>query len=221
VALTTYFWGAYPGYDIKAVLPRDDDAVVDCMVRAVAGALPARSSALVVAVDGNAYRVAAGTESLAFDIFGQWAAHLLAQWWRDALLVAVPHLSCTEFARSSSRSRLADATASHLPQELNVAAAPILAFKARIPLAASHDHIAMQRELKCAVQTLTGQTVVLVSDVCVSGADIIACAHFLRNLGAEVGLGLCLAKLVQAQHPSPLRVAPEDIENQRTSSPHE
>ena len=55
---------------------------------------------------------------------------------------------------------------------------------------------------------------VLVSDVCASGADIVACAHFLRNLGAEVGLSLCLAKSAQSQHPSPLQVAPEDIETQ-------
>jgi len=214
MALTTYFWGAYPANEIKTACLRDDDVIVDCMVRAVAGALPARSSALVAAVDGNTYRVAAGTESLAFDIFGQWAAHLLAQWWRDALLVAVPHLSSTEFARSSSRSRLADATVRYLPPELNIAAAPILAFKAPIPLAIGHDQIAMQRELKCAVQTLTGRSVVLVSDVCASGADIVACAHFLRNLGAEVGLSLCLAKSAQSQHPNPLQVAPEDIETQ-------
>ena len=220
MALATYFWGAYAAYDFDVVPPRDDDVIVDCMVRAVMGTLPARSSALVTAVDGNTYRVAAGTEFLAFDIFGQWAAHLLAQWWQDALLVAVPYLNQTEFGRSSSRLRLADAAASHMPRELNISVAPILAFKAPIPLASSHDQIAIQSELTCAVQTLTGRIVILVIDICTSGADLIACAHFLRNLGAEVGLALCLAKSVQLQHASPLQVAPEDIESQLSFLSH-
>ncbi len=173
---------------------------------------------MVTALDGVTYRVAAGSEQLAFNIFGQWGAQVIGQW-RNTLLVAVPASSHTVFTVPFTGSRLADAVAVRLPKESNVRAAPILAFKAPMPRASAgesggRDKVAIQNGLKCSVETLSGQLIVLIDDVCTSGAHLRACADFLRGLGANVDIALCLARTVQSQHPSPLNVQPEDIEDQ-------
>jgi predicted amidophosphoribosyltransferase len=74
------------------------------------------------------------------------------------------------------------------------------------------DKVALQNGLMSAVESLSGQSVVLIDDVCTSGAHLIACANFLRAQGASVSTALCLARTVNAQHPTPLQLAPEDVE---------
>jgi hypothetical protein len=43
---------------------------------------------------------------------------------------------------------------------------------------------------------------------------LLACADFLREIGATVNTALCLARTVNVQHPSPLQLVPEDLEAQ-------
>lgn len=74
------------------------------MVRAVKGTLAANRYAMIRALDGATYRVAAGFESLAFNIFGQWGARVLHQW-HDTLLAPVPASSHTQFGISFTGSR--------------------------------------------------------------------------------------------------------------------
>jgi hypothetical protein len=215
--LNLYCWGAYAAYDHVATPYRDDDYVVNGMVRAVKGTLPARQFAYVRALDGNRYRIAAGTEPLAFAVFGQWGASLLAQW-KSALIIPVPSSSHTTFGIPFTGSKLAESIAARMPTEANVHAAPILAFKSKMPRASAgesggRDRTAIQAALQVtSLSSLKGQSVVLVDDVCTTGAHLVACANFLRDQGANVDYALCLARTVNFQHPTPLQVPPESLE---------
>jgi hypothetical protein len=168
--LNLYCWGAYAAYDHVATPYRDDDYVVNGMVRAVKGTLPARQFAYVRALDGNRYRIAAGTEPLAFAVFGQWGASLLAQW-KSALIIPVPSSSHTTFGIPFTGSKLAESIAARMPTEANVHAAPILAFKSKMPRASAgesggRDKTAIQAALQVtSLSSLKGQSVVLVDDV--------------------------------------------------------
>jgi predicted amidophosphoribosyltransferase len=188
------------------------------MVRAVKGSLAAGRYAMVTALDGTTHRVAAGSEQLAFNIFGQWGARVIGQW-TNTLLVPIPSSSHTVFNLPFTSSRLAVAIAGRMPATSNVVAAPILAFKGKMPRASAgeagaRDKNAIQNGLQCSLPSLQDQSVVLVDDVCTSGAHLMACASFLRGLGASVNTALCLARTVNVQHPSPLHLVPEDVEAQ-------
>jgi predicted amidophosphoribosyltransferase len=173
---------------------------------------------MVTAIDGVTYRIAAGNEPLAFAIFGQWGARVLAKW-HDTLIVPVPASTHTIFDVPFTGSRLADAVAARFPKEANIQSASILAFKVPMPRASEgqsggRDKVAIQNGLKCVLEDLSGRLVVLVDDVCTTGAHLRACADFVRGLGATVSVALCLARTVNSQHPSPLQVQSEDIEDQ-------
>jgi hypothetical protein len=219
MSLAVHYWGALPGYDPSAAPFREEDVVVHCMVRAVKGQLAAKAAALVSAVDGQTHRIAGGTERIAFDIFGQWGARLLGPWWRNALLIPVPSSHHIVSGVPFTASRLAQSIADHLPEEVNIRAASILTFSRPMRHDSSRGTSAIQEALQCELATLKGCNVVLVDDICVTGAHLTACARFLRSRGAEAGLALCLARFVRSRHPTPLRVAPEDIEDVQMVAP--
>lgn len=188
------------------------------MVRAVKGTLTARQFANVVGIDRITYRVAAGSEQSAFFVFGIWGASLLSKW-TNAWIVPVPASNHTEFGIQFAGSRLAAAIAARFPKEANISAAPILAFKSKMPRASAgeagaRDKIAIQNGLQINAEIPKGQHVVLVDDVCTSGAHLVACANFLRAKGAHINTALCLARTVNSQHPTPLQMALEDLEIQ-------
>jgi hypothetical protein len=210
--LIVHYWGAYPGYDRQAIPLREEDWAIDCTLAAVKGRLSARSVAWVTAIDGQTHRITGGTEAAAFEVFGQWGAHLLSAWWQNSILVPVPSSDHTIFNVPFTASHLAHAIATRVPEELNIRAAPILAFKAAMPTGGAGGVSAIQDALRCSFDRLAGCSTVLIDDICVTGAHLLACARFLRSLGAEVGLALCLAKYVRSPHPNPLHVAPEDVE---------
>jgi phosphoribosylpyrophosphate synthetase len=216
LTLNVYSWGAYAAYDHTVTPYRQEDFSVNCMVRAIKGTLSAKQFALVTAPDRATYRITAGSESLAFNVFGQWGASVLRQW-TNTILVPVPSSSHTTLGIPFTGSRLADAIAARFPKEANVVSAPILAFKTKMPRASAgesggRDKVALQNGLICGVESLSGQSAVLVDDVCTSGAHLVACAEFLRARGAIVGTALCLARTVNSQHPTPLQLAPKDVE---------
>jgi hypothetical protein len=188
--LNVYSWGAYAAYDHNVTPYRQEDFNVNCMVRAVKGTLSARQYATVTAPDGITYRIAAGSEPLAFNIFGQWGALLLAQW-TNTILVPVPSSSHTTLGIPFTGSRLADAVAARFQKTANVTSAPILAFKEKMPRASAgesggRDKVALQNGLICSAGSLQGQSAVLIDDVCTSGSHLMACADFLRDRGAVV-----------------------------------
>jgi hypothetical protein len=143
--------------------------------------------------------------------FSLWRAAFLAGSFRDFFTVRDAQVRFTA-------SRLAQAIADHLPRELNIRAAPILAFKTGLPSGSPREISVIQGALQCEFEILTGQSIVLIDDICVTGAHLTACARFLRCLGAEVGVALCLSKCVESQHPSPLQVMPEDVEDRHLAS---
>lgn len=185
------------------------------MVRAIRGTLPARQFATVDAIDGVTYQIQAGSEAVAFHVFGLWAAGVLTHW-RDALLVPVPSSTHTTLGSPFTGSKLVEAIAARTPQDSDIAASPVLAFKNKMPRASvgesgGRDRSLIRTALYCE-SDLEGRSIVLVDDIRTTGAHFLACADFLRERGASVGLALSVACTVTTQHPTPLFIAAEDLE---------
>lgn len=217
MALTVYSWGAYATYNHKEIPFRDEDSQVYVMVKVAKGELTTRQYRNVKAMDGRTYLVSTANPQGAFEVFGQYGAHILSAQ-KNALIVPVPSSSHIQLGQPFTGARLVDAIVQRLPKAASVSAAPILAFKQVMPRASkgeanARDKALIKGALTTSVKTLSGP-VFLVDDVCTSGAHLMACAEFLRDLGADVRMAVCIGRTSSTQHPTPLAVPPEDIEDQ-------
>lgn len=211
-------WGAYAAYNHKQTPFRDEDSQVYVMVRVAKGELTTDQYKFVTALDGTKYRVSKTALSAVLEIFGQYGAQVLSLQ-ENALLVPVPASSHVKLGSPFTGEKLAEAIAKKLPAHANVKTAPILAFNQVMPRASKgesqgRDKAFIRSHLISSETTLVGKHVILIDDVCTSGSHLTACAEFLRAMGATVELAVCIGKTSSTQHPTPLAVPPEDIENQ-------
>lgn len=211
-------WGAYAAYSHKVTQFRDEDSQVYCTVKVAKGELKTRQWANVRALDGTLLRVSKDNPNAPLIIFGQYGAKVLAAE-KNSLIVAVPSSSHTVHGQAFTGASLAEAIAQRMPAGSGVKASALLAFKQVMPKASAGEADARNKPLikaalKSSLASLKQQRVVLVDDVCSSGAHLMACAEFLRDLGATVDTAVCIGRTTQTQHATPLAVPPEDIEDQ-------
>ncbi|MDO8977548.1 phosphoribosyltransferase family protein [Reyranella sp.] len=217
MALTVYAWGAYATYNHRQIAYRDEDSQVYVMVQVAKGELTSRQFSYVTALDGTRLRVSKDNPAAVHEIFGQYGACTL-RLCRNSLIVPVPSSSHTVLGTPFTGSKLVDAIVKKLSPMANMQASPILAFDQVMPRASKgeangRDKTFIQSHLITKANSLQGINVILVDDVCTSGAHLLACADYLRAKGATVANAVCIGKTSPTQHPTPLAVKPEDIEN--------
>jgi hypothetical protein len=210
--LQLHVHGGYPSYEASGAKWRGIDHDAHMFVQTLKGNA-INGYVTMKDADGQWRRFTTEKPEPAFDIFGMWAAGVLATLNIPAsFLVPVPTSTAVALGQDEKGRKMAQAIAARAPQHQPLDA---LHWGEVVPKASqggTRDADTLFRNLR-ALNNRPSCNIVLVDDVVTGGGHLIACARILRHFGHVVHYAVAAAQTVW-EHPtgSMFDIAPRDLE---------
>lgn len=211
MALMLDVHGGYPSYSYAGEQWGQSDWDAMKLVQALKGKV-VNGYATLQKANGKWIMINTQNTEPAFELWGEWAAGVLAAKGLDgALLVPVPSSTCLALDQDPKGARLADEVAKRAN---GFKAASLLHWN--VEYAKSHEGGPRDAStLLDNLRILTGlppARIVLIDDVVTFGGHAVACAQGLRSFGHTVEHVVAVAQTVWTHPPNMWAIAPRDIE---------
>lgn len=209
--------GGYPSYTYAGEEWGQADFDAFKLVQILKGK-PINKYASLKKADGKLVTITTANPGPAFELWGEWAAGVVAaKGLRSGLLVPVPSSTCLELGADPKGARLAKEVADRVP---GFSAASMLHWNVEYPKASEggpRDVPTLYENLRIQ-DGLPPQQIILIDDVVTTGGHAIACARALRTFGHTVEHVVAVAQTVWTHPPNMWAIAPRDIEAEYEAS---
>lgn len=212
MTLTVHAMGAYASYSREDIDWRQTDYNIHKLVKSLKGE-HFRGYADMRDIDRSWKQITGENNAAAYTLFANWAQQrLMSLNLGSFILVPVPSSSCITYDAVTTPSRMAHS----IQRRLGATSSVGHWLKFREVMQQSHaggtrDPVLIGQKLWVSPHA-TAAHIILIDDVKTTGGHLKACANKFREIGATVEHAIVAASTVWEQHPTPLDVAPEDIE---------
>lgn len=212
MTLIVHAMGAYASYSIEEHAWRQADYNINKLVKALKGET-FTGYADMKDVNNSWLRITPANSTVAYQLFGNWANDRLRNLKiQEFVLVPVPSSTCTTYHDVTTPVRMAQTVLEKVGSQTSIG--QWLRFCEVMPKAhegGTRNRTVIEEKLRVSRNVAASQ-IVLIDDVKTTGAHLKACANVLRNVGAIVNHVIVAASTSWTPHPTPLQIAPEDLE---------